>query len=381
MNPLQIGGNDTPGQVVAKTSLARQWLQAPEPPARTPETVLRVSAHIPQASPAVQDVFVPAFRRLAQMSDGAIGVQATWGGALHAEREGIQALRQDLTDLCPVYSAWDPRMFPAAQALSLPFLFGSAEAATHVSELLYRRHFSRDFEAQGVLMGRMVATSEYNLFSRQPIASLADLQGLRVACSDGLEAQLFAALGAEPVGCSTPEAKQRFAQKDVAAVSISDSAAFTVGLFRDAAYRTQANLARVNLEYGLSPHFFGRLPLHLRPVLNRWLRGLAQAGAQLFYGLAGAQARQAFTEAGLQSIEFDSAETERWRARLAPVQARLRDELIGAGLPADALLADLQREAEACAGWRSDQFMAHALEHPFEDLLPRDAPAGAGRAA
>ncbi len=212
MNTLQIGGNDTPGQVVAKTSLARQWLQAPEPPARTPEVVLRVSAHIPGASPAVQDVFVPAFRRLAQMSDGAIGVQATWGGALHAEREGIQALRQDLTDLCPVYSAWDPRMFPAAQALSLPFLFGSAEAATHVSELLYRRHFSRDFEAQGVLMGRMVATSEYNLFSRQPIASLADLQGLRVACSDGLEAQLFAALGAEPVGCSTPEAKQRFAQ-------------------------------------------------------------------------------------------------------------------------------------------------------------------------
>lgn len=373
MSPLQIGGNDTPGQVVAKTRLARQWLEAAEPSGQASEVVLRVSAHIPEASPAVQDVFLPAFRRLAQMSGGAIGVRSTWGGALHAEREGIQALRQDLTDLCPVYSAWDPRMFPAAQALSLPFLFGSAEAATHVSERLYRRHFSRDLEAQGILMGRMVATSEYNLFSRQPIACLEDLQGQRVACSDGLEAQLFAALGAEPVGCSTPEARQRFAHKDVAAVSISDSAAFTVGLFRDAAYRTQANLARVNLEYGLSPHFFGRLPAPLRPVLNRWLRGLAQAGAQLFYGLAGAQARQAFAEAGLVSLALDARETERWRARLAPVQASLRDELIAAGLPAEALLNDLRQEAEACAGWSCDQFMAHALEHPFEDLLPADS--------
>lgn len=108
-------------------------------------------------------------------------------------------------------------------------------------------------------------------------------------------------------------------------------------------------------------------------MLNRWLRGLAQAGAQLFYGLAGAQARQAFAEAGLVSLALDARETERWRARLAPVQAGLRDELIAAGLPAEALLRDLQHEAEACAGWSCDQFMAHALEHPFEDLLPADA--------
>ena len=206
MQTRQIGGNDTPGQVLAKTAVARRWLDAPRLDGRAPQYTLRVSAHIPEASPAVQDVFLPAFDRLREMSGGAIGVQAVWGGALHAERAGIQALLEDRTDLCPVYSAWDARMFPAAQALSLPFLFTSAEAATYVSELLYRRHFSQDFEAQGVLMGRVVATGEYNLFSRAPIACLEDLQGLRVACSDGLEARIFQALGAQPVGGSTPEA-------------------------------------------------------------------------------------------------------------------------------------------------------------------------------
>lgn len=378
MSIRQIGGNDTPGQVVAKTAVARRWLDAPPIDGREPEVTLRVSAHIPQRSPAVQDVFEPAFRRLWHMSDGRIGVHAVWDGALHPEREGIEALLQDRTDLCPVYSAWDARLFPAAQALSLPFLFSSAEAATHVSEELYRRHFSRDFEGQGILMGRMVATSDYNLFSRQPIASLEDLRGLRVACSDGLEAQLFQALGAQAVGCSTPQARQRFAQGDVAAVSISDSAAFTVGIYHDAAYRTQASLVRVNLEYGLSPHFFRRLPSDLRPVMNRWLRGLAQAGAQLFYGLAGAKARDAFRQAGLQSIELSATESLRWRERLAPVESQLGDALACAGYPAQALLRDLRDGAQRYESWSSDEFMTEALERPFEDLLPQGDPVPGG---
>jgi TRAP-type C4-dicarboxylate transport system substrate-binding protein len=282
-------------------------------------------------------------------------------------------LRSGLTDLCPVYSAWDATLFPAAQALSLPFLFSSAEAATHVSELLYRRYFSQDFERQGVLMGRMVATSEYNLFSRQPIASLADLRGCRVACSDGLEFRLFAALGADPIGCSTPEAVKRFAAGDVAAVSISDSAAHTTGLWRSARFRTAADLVRVNLEYGLSRGFMARLPEPLHPVLNRWLRGLAQAGAQLFYGLAGARARDAFREAGMEFIALEPMEQVRWRDRVAPVADVLAGELVAAGYPAREMVADLRREAAIAAGRSADDLMTEALEHPLTDLLPRGA--------
>jgi TRAP-type C4-dicarboxylate transport system substrate-binding protein len=261
-------------------------------------------------------------------------------------------------------------MFPAARALSLPFLFSSAEAATHVSELLYRRYFSQDFERQGVLMGRMVATSEYNLFSRDPIATLADLQGRRVACSDGLESRLFATLGAVPVGCSTPEARQRFLAREVDAVSISDSAAHTVGLWREAKYRTAANLVRVNLEYGLSPSFHAQLAPGLRPVLNAWMRGLAQAGAQLFYGLAGARARVAFREGGMQFISLDAQEQARWRQRLAPVGQQLANELTQQGYPARQMIADLHDAAATCAGWSADRLMTEALERPLHDLLP-----------
>jgi TRAP-type C4-dicarboxylate transport system substrate-binding protein len=373
VHPLQVGGDDTPEQVLAKTKVARDWLDAPVVPPAAGAMTFRVSAHIPGHSPAVVDVFEPAFRRLTAMTDGAIVVQGHWGGSLHKERDGIEALRSGLTDLCPVYSAWDATLFPAAQALSLPFLFSSAEAATHVSELLYRRYFSHDFERHGVLMGRMVATSDYNLFSREPIASLADLEGRRIACSDGLESRLFAALGADPIGCSTPEAVKLFAAGDVAAVSISDSAAHTTGLWRDARHRTSAGLVRVNLEYGLSPLFLAKLPQPLRPVLNQWLRGLAQAGAQLFYGLAGARARVAFREAGMEFLALDDAEQASWQDRVAPVADVLTDELTAAGYPARDMVDELRREAQAAADRSADDLMTQALEHPFLDLLPEGA--------
>lgn len=376
MSPLQISSNDSFEDVLRKTTVARQWLDVSEDSftsstaGKKVEAVLRISAHIPGTSPAVVDVFEPAFKRLSVMSGGAIAVEAHWGGSLHNEREGITALCSGLTDMCPVYSAWDPGLFPAAQALSLPFMFDSAELATQVSEVLYQRYFKDDFERQGIFMGRMVATSDYNLFSRSPVRALEDLAGQKVACSDGVESDIFSALGAIPVKCSTPEAKNLFFKNEVFAVSISDSAAHTVGLYQQAAFRTSANLVRVNLEYGLSQRFYLGLSQRLKVILNEWLRGLAQAGAQLFYGLAGAKARAAFKASNMEFITLSTAEQARWRQQVSGVERAMGHQLTSTGYPADEMLVAIRSESEKYASWSADQLMSESLRSPLQDLLP-----------
>lgn len=372
MKLAQIGEDDTVEEVLQKTSAAREWLEVPVSSLgeKSAQAMLRVSAHIPAASPAVRDIFEPAFRRLSLMTGGDIAVQAHWDGSLHHERDGIDALRSGLTDMCPVYSAWDSKVFPAAQTLSLPFLFESAEVATQVAEEMYRSHFSGDFERQGILMGRMVATSQYNIFSRSAIRSLEDIAGKRIACSEGLEANLFSALGAVAVGCSTPEAKKKFANEEVAAVSISDSAAHTVGLFRNASFRTSANLVRVNLEYGLSKDFYFGLSPRLKLIFNQWLRGLAQAGAQLFYGLAGAKARAEFRQAGIGFISLTTEEQSRWRAKVAGVESDLLAQLSSLGYPASATLKEARALSTQYGSWSADDLMQGALKSPLMNLLP-----------
>lgn len=376
MNPVQINSNDSLEDVLRKTTVARQWLDvsgdslASSTAGAKVEALLRISAHIPGASPAVVDVFEPAFKRLSVMSGGAIAVEAHWGGSLHNERDGIAALCSGLTDMCPVYSAWDPELFPAAQALSLPFMFDSAELATQVSEALYQRYFRDDFERQGIFMGRMVATSDYNLFSRSPVRTLEDLAGQKVACSAGVESDIFNALGAIPVGCSTPEAKNLFLKNEVSAVSISDSAAHTVGLYQHAAFRTSANLVRVNLEYGLSRRFYLGLNQRLKVILNEWLRGLAQAGAQLFYGLAGAKARAVFKASNMEFIALTPDEQARWRRQVSGVELAMGHQLTATGYPADEMLAAIRSESQKYESWSADRLMSESLRSPLQDLLP-----------
>jgi TRAP-type C4-dicarboxylate transport system substrate-binding protein len=372
MNGLQIGSDDSVQEVLGKTTIARKWLDCASDKNNTGKTelTLRISAHIPGSSPAVKDVFEPAFKRLEIMTNGAIKVVGHWGGSLHKEREGIEALNNGLTDMCPVYSAWDDKAFPAAQTLSLPFIFPSAEVATAVSEALYQKYFRADFERQGVLMGRMVATSEYNLFSKDPIKSLEDIAGKKIACSNGVESDVFSALGAMPIGCSTPEAKEQFESGAVFAMSISDSAAHTVGIYKSAKFRTSANLVRVNLEYGLSRNFVHRLTPELKPIFNQWLRSLAQAGAQLFYGLAGAKAREVFRHSGMQFISLSSAEQLRWKQKVGSVESSLIERLEKENYPAKEMVSAIRSQTQKYESWSADQLMQETIDRPFTDLLP-----------
>lgn len=372
MNPQQIGANDSVEEVISKTSCARTWLDTSgEDLNIKPDAItLRISAHIPGDSPAVKDVFEPAFKRLQIMTKGAIQVEGYWGGSLHKEREGIDALINNVTDMCPVYSAWDSKIFPAAQSLSLPFIFPSAEVATAVSEALYHDYFKKDFEANQILMGRLVATSEYNLFSREPIECLEDLIGKKIACSDGMEFDIYKTLGAIPIGCSTPEAKAKFASNEADAVSISDSAAYTAGIFQYARYRTSANLVRVNLEYGLSHHFWNKLSPDLKIIVNQWLRALAQAGAQLFYGLAGARARVAFQAAGMGFIDINAEEIQRWKHQLAGVQNQYSKEMEALGYPSEEMISAIHESTKHFSQYSADELFESALKHPLTNITP-----------
>ena len=143
-----------------------------------------------------------------------------------------------------------------------------------------------------------------------------------------------------------------------------------MGLYKHANYRTSANLVRVNLEYGLSPSFYAQLPEDLKLILNEWLRGLAQAGAQLFYGLAGARGCEAFMQNGMEFISLTPEEQTLWRDRVAPVKQQLIDQLNGQGYSGDEIVQDILQWAKHYAEFTSDELMQESLDNPFMDLLP-----------
>jgi TRAP-type C4-dicarboxylate transport system substrate-binding protein len=283
-------------EIREQTKLAQDWLDGRfvDQPAYPivydgPPIVMRVTGHPPATASAVVRVFKPAFAVLARMAHGKLVVEDHWGASVHSDREGVAALRDGRSDLAPCYSGWDRQAYPLAQALQLPGLFPSSELATTIAEELYSKYFRADVERQGILMGRLKATGAFHLFSVEPIRSLAQLKGLRVGTSEGVDREVFHLLGAIPVSMSSLETRQALASGRIDAMHLPDGPAEVFGINEIARYRTAFGLLRHNVEFGMSAEFWRALPLDLKRVLNAWLRAEAQAETQIFYGLAGAR--------------------------------------------------------------------------------------------
>jgi len=371
--PGALSADEPVGSVVRKTAVAQAWLAGTRTVGRPPfeggsRHTLRVTGHPPETASAVVEVFKPSFRVLEAMSAGRIKVHDSWGAKVHGEREGADALRAGATDMAPCYSPWDPNTFPLAQALSLPGLFPNAELATYVSEAVYADFLRADVERQGLRMGRLKATGQYNLFSKQPITKLEDLNSAKVASSHGPETTVLAALGAIPVALSSLEIKPAFSSGEIDAVSIADSSGQVFGIDQLARFRTALNITRLNLEYCLRREFWEELPRELQLVLNDWLRAQAQAETQIFYGLAGARARAAFKAAGMTFLKLATEEEARWMDRLREIPAAFVARNEAAGRPARRLLGEIEKIKGKNAGRSATELMIDAIDKPIRNI-------------
>lgn len=361
-----------PSEAYARCAVARAWLggkfveSSPLPvDYRGPPFTMNVTGHPPATASVVGQVFKPAFKVLERMSRGMIRVEDHWGASIHAEREAVAALRDGRTDLAPCYSGWDSKTYQLVQALRLPGLFASAEIGTAISEELYPTFFRHDVEKQGILMGRMKATSAFNLFSMKPIRTLSDLKGLRVGSNDGIEGNVIRALGAIPVPMSSLEKKSAFATGEVDAIHISDGPAEVFGIGTAARYRTALGLVRNNTEFGMRLEFWRSLPRDLQQVLHAWLRAEAQAECQVFYGLEGARARERFRVAGTEFINFSADEYAQILERVAPVVGNFVAQQEAAGRPAAALMSSIKSLTKKYEGKSPDHLMSDAMSNPI----------------
>jgi TRAP-type C4-dicarboxylate transport system substrate-binding protein len=362
-------------QARAQASVALGWLngdfldQTVYPMSYSgPPIKLIVTGHPPATASAVVDVFKPSFAVLETMARGKIKVEEHWGASVHRDREGAQALRDGRSHLAPIYSGWDSAAYKLAQGLQLPGLFADSETATLISEQLYDKYFRADVERQGILMGRMKASGAYHLFSNAPINSIDNIKGLRVGTTEGIEGDVMRALGAQPVSLSSLEMKPALAEGRVDAMHLADGSAEVFGIDKVARFRTALGLVRQNLEFGMNKAMWAALPPDLKRIVNAWLRAEAQAETQVFYGVAGARARERFKAAGMQLIYLSASEHGRVLDAVRPVIEAFAVKEEAEGRPARAMLADIARLNEEHRGKTANDLMREAILNPVRGI-------------
>lgn len=333
-----------------------------------PPIEFRSSSHVPEVS-GLAKLQKQGWSNLEKMSNGKIKVTTTWSQTVHAANEGRKAVRTGLSDTAPCFSLYTARDYTMVHGLGLPFLFTNSHEATATAEHLYPKYLKEEFERFQVLTMREAHTSPYNLYNNKPVRTLEDVQGMKIRAGGGMHARIIQTLGAVQVNMPAPDIYTAMQRGTLDAIHFNDAAAETFRLNEVSKYLTNNGFNVLTVEYCLSRTFFEDLPADLQVVLNNWGRQMAIAEAVGFYDYGGIVAVDSMNrKTGLETITMPKEELERWRAKLASLEAEWIAETAKKGLPAAEFIADVKKTAAKFHAMTPNEVMLDAINNPVQGM-------------
>jgi TRAP-type C4-dicarboxylate transport system substrate-binding protein len=330
---------------------------------------LRLTSHLPEV--AAQAKFLKkSFLVLEKMSKGKLKFHARWGATVHKVTEGFEANRSGLTDMAACFTFLNTRNFPLTEALSLPGIFPNEAVQTLVAEQLAEKYFRKEFERQQVYLNGITGSTNFNLFSNEPITNLEQLNHKKVRSGTGISQRLFEALGATPVNISSADFFSALQRGLLDSVFTSDAAAKAFRLNEVAKQHTYTPMNNLPLEWCMNKRTIDGLPADLQKVFYAWSRQLHQADSQISFMLASAEGRTVFIKQGMQMNQIAPDEWKKWQAKFDGV---IEDYIKGAeakGLPARQLVADMRALVDKYGKMSMEELMMEAIKNPASGVSP-----------
>ncbi|MBO6782049.1 MAG: TRAP transporter substrate-binding protein DctP [Alphaproteobacteria bacterium] len=358
---------------VEATSLAEKWLNGEIPSDVNvtydgPVINYRYASYLPAVA-GLEKLMDRALKVLEKDTNGKIKYQSFHSQSLHPQREAFNAVRDGIADYSACFMIYEPTSFDMLHGLTLPFLFDDSSAATRIAMELYPTYFKEEYENMGVYIGREFVTPPYNMIGNSKYLRLEDWQGSKVRLAGRTQVAALKRLGGVPVSIPSGEAYTSLQRGLVDTVAMNDPALMIFKLQEISKFHNQVALFSVNLEYCVSQDWFDGLPDDLKQVYYHWNQKTNLMLAQLFYERVGRRAESVFVKAGVEPVKPTAAEIQRWQAAVAPVTEEWVAETEGKGLPAKAMLADIEK-MKATYGpqpW-NEQFQA-ILDAPIKGLI------------
>ena len=330
---------------------------------------MRYSSFISEASGSWTSALINMHKRLKEWSNGKLYTKNYFSNTLHGARDGFKALESNISDYAHGYSIWHTGSFKLLQVFALPFLFPNAPVGVMVANELYPKYLKKEYERMNVYAGGIGMTATYNFLSKKPIRNLEDLKGLKVRTPGGTMSEAIKALGAVPVALPFSEYYTGF-QRGVIDVVCSHDAGFTVTKVDELGkYRTELKFFSANMELAYSKDFFNKLPKDLKTLLVHWQQMTRQVNAQMYFEGLGAKSRVIMEKKGIENIVLSPKEMQRWKDRVRPIQEQWITKMEKEGLPAKALVADIQKLTEKYSAMSWNDLMKQTMEKPVMGMI------------
>jgi TRAP-type C4-dicarboxylate transport system substrate-binding protein len=260
--------------------------------------------------------------------------------------------KDGVVDVIWTVLGYTPGRFPKSEVFELPFNTGSAEAGSRAFQEYVEKHAMDEFAGVKLIAVHIHGPGLFH--SREPIARLEDLKGMKVRGGSRIINIMLEQLGATPVGMPVPAVGEGLSKGVISATTIPWEVvpAFKVqqivknhtGFAGDKGLYTQTFAVVMNKAA------YDKLPTDLKKVIDAnsgadtaALFGAAMdAGDKVGLGLA--------QKAGNHIVTLDATETARWQAAAAGVREAWFKEVAAKGIDGPALAGAAQALVAKHAG-------------------------------
>ena len=198
-----------------------------------------------------------------------VHIEVFFSGAISGVQSRQPQLVSDGTaDLALVVPGRTPERFHDTSVLELPGLFRNSLEGSRVFTQLLGDNVLSGYPDFYVVAG-MVSGPE-NVHSRKPIASLAELKGLRIRVNNQIEAEVLGRLGAVPVLLAINQTTEAMSSGAIDGATAPPSMLFEFGISRVATYHYMIGLGGVPVALLMNRKRFESLPLQAQTIIRKY---------------------------------------------------------------------------------------------------------------
>ena len=282
-------------------------------------------------------------REVEARTDGKVKVNYYPGGTLTKAKQTYDGVVEGIADIGLSVLAYSRGRFPVMAAVDLPLGYQTGVQATRVANAVYEKFTPAEFD--DVQPMYFHAHGPGLLFTApKPVASLADLQGMKIR-STGNSAKLVAALGGTPVAQSMPTCYQSL-QKGVVDGSMhpmESNKGWKLAEVVKFGTESQPVAYTTTFFVVMSKDKWAMLDADTQKIITdinvEWAAKHGTAWDE-----ADAAGRTFFLEQGGQMVPLTEAETLKWIDAAKPVIQEYHDDVTGKGFSSQDIVQFIQDE-------------------------------------
>jgi len=345
------------GKLTRRSTLALALLSATALPSFATETIKAVVIDgYPARALWVQEFtnfFIPEVdKRLAETGNYKMDWQESYGGSIVKPKGVLEGVKLGLGDIGIVTTIFHSSKLPSqAIAAVTPFIAPDSRAVAKAVDEIAKEFptMQKEFEAQNqVYLATGVVLDTYQVFSKDPVNSLADLEGQKVAGA-GMNLRYLEGIdGAAGVRGGLTDFYNMLQTGLVDNALLWPEAAKTFKIAEVAPYMLKADLGAVNSKtITVNKDYWDKLPDEVKTALQEVAVEYRDHVAGLAMDRAEAS-RAAYVESGGTVVEMDPEQRAGWAAAMPNIAVEWAADLDAKGEPgSDMLKAYMAKLEEA----------------------------------